>query len=478
MAKRHFSAAYYILPLLFFKRICDVWDEETAEAAELFGDADPVDFPEVHRFSVPDGCQWRDVREAPANIGAALSRAMREIERANPDTLYRVFGAADWGNREMLTDEILKDLVEGLSEVSLGNTAVGSDILGDAYEYLIGKFADITKRKKAGEFYTPRSVVRMMVDILDPKEGESIYDPATGTGGMLLGAIEHVERAGGDPRTFFGKIYGQEKNLTTSSIARMNLVLHGIEDFQIVREDTLRNPAFTDSSTGGLATFDCVIANPPFSLKEWGREIWEADPWGRAAYGLPPESYGDYAWVQHMVASMAAGSGRMAVVLPQGVLFRKAAEGRIRQALLERDLIEAVVGLAPNIFYGTGLAPAIMILRRTKPAARKKKVLVVVASSLFRKGRAQNFLDLEHAEQIVAWVRAFEDVEDRAKVVALDDIKAEDWTLNISRYVLPPIGEEMPPLPLAVAAFKQALAEARAAEERLREVLLEGGWLS
>ena len=293
---------------------------------------------------------------------------MREIERANPDTLYRVFGAADWGNREMLTDEILKDLIEGLSEVSLGNTAVSSDILGDAYEYLIGKFADVTKRKKAGEFYTPRSVVRMMVDILDPKEGESIYDPACGTGGMLLGAIEHVQRAGGDPRTFFGKIYGQEKNLTTSSIARMNLVLHGIEDFQIVREDTLRNPAFTDSSTGGLATFDCVIANPPFSLKEWGREVWEADPWGRAAFGLPPESYGDYAWVQHMVASMALRTGRMAVVLPQGALFRKGAEGDIRQALLEQDLIEAVIGLAPNIFYGTGLAPAVVILRRTKPA--------------------------------------------------------------------------------------------------------------
>jgi len=468
----------YILPLLFFKRICDVWDEETAEAAALYGDVDPVDYPEIHRFTVPAECHWRDVRETPANIGAALAHAMREIERSNPDTLYRVFGAADWGNREILTDEILKDLIEGLSEVSLGNTAVSSDILGDAYEYLIGKFADITKRKKAGEFYTPRSVVRMMVDILDPKEGESIYDPACGTGGMLLGAIEHVERAGGDSRTFFGKIYGQEKNLTTSSIARMNLVLHGIEDFQIVREDTLRSPAFTDSSTGGLATFDCVIANPPFSLKEWGREVWEGDPWGRAAFGLPPGSYGDFAWVQHMVASMAAGTGRMAVVLPQGALFRKAAEGRIRQALLERDLIEAVIGLAPNIFYGTGLAPAIVILRRLKPKARKEKVLIADAASLFRKGRAQNFLDLDHADQIVAWVRAFKDVEDRAKVVGLDDIKAEDWTLNISRYVLPPIGAEIPPLPEAVAAFKQALAEARLAEDRLREVLTEGGWFS
>ena len=223
----------YILPLLFFKRISDVWDEETADAVALFGDADPVDFPEVHRFTVPAGCHWRDVRETPANVGAALSRAMREIERANPDTLYRVFGAADWGNREMLTDEILKDLIEGLSEVSLGNESVTTDALGDAYEYLIGKFADVTKRKKAGEFYTPRSVVRMMVELLDPKAGESIYDPACGTGGMLLGAIEHVQRGGGDARTFFGRIYGQEKNLTTASIARMNLVLHGIEDFQV-----------------------------------------------------------------------------------------------------------------------------------------------------------------------------------------------------------------------------------------------------
>jgi type I restriction enzyme M protein len=468
----------YILPLLFFKRICDVWDEETAEATNLYGDVDPFDFPEVHRFNIPEGCHWGDVRATPSNVGAALSYAMREIERANPDTLYRVFGAADWGNREILTDEILKDLIEGLSEVPLGNTTVASDILGDAYEYLIGKFADVTKRKKAGEFYTPRSVVRMMIDILDPKAGESIYDPACGTGGMLLAAIDHVQRAGGDPRTFFGKIYGQEKNLTTSAIARMNLVLHGIEDFQVVREDTLRSPAFTDSSTGGLATFDCVVANPPFSLEEWGREVWEADPWGRAAYGLPPDSYGDYAWVQHMVASMALNTGRMAVVLPQGALFRKGAEGRIRQALLEQDLISAVIGLAPNIFFGTGLAPAVMILRRAKPAKRKEKVLVIDASSLFRKGRAQNFLDPEHAQKIVDWVRVFADVENYAKVVSLDKIKAEDWTLNISRYVLPPIGEEIPPLREAVAAFKLALSECRAAEDHLRDVLTEGGWLA
>lgn len=467
----------YILPLLFFKRISDVWDEETAEAAEFYGEVDPGHFDEVHRFLVPDGCHWDDVRGMPQNVGAALKHSMQEIERANPDTLYRVFGTADWGNKEKFSDELLKDMIEGFSSISLGNHDVDTDVLGDAYEYLVGKFADVNRRNKAGEFYTPRSVVRMMVEILDPKEGESIYDPACGTGGMLLAAIDHVKRNGGDPRTFFGKIYGQEKNLTTSSVARMNLVLHGIEDFQIAREDTLRDPAFTDGA-GGLATFDCVIANPPFSLKEWGREVWENDPWGRAQYGLPPDSYGDYAFVQHMIASMAqGGSSRMAVVLPQGALFRKSAEGKIREALLKEDLIEAVIGLAPNLFYGTGLAGCVVILRRKKSAKRKNKVLIIDASSLFRKGRAQNFLDPEHGEQIVKWFQAFEDVEDRAKVVALDEIKREGWTLNISRYVLPPIGEDIPPLPDAVAAFKEALTDARAAEDQLRIVLTEGGWL-
>jgi type I restriction enzyme M protein len=468
----------YILPLLFFKRISDVWDEETAEAQTLYGEADPSLYPEIHRFVIPDGCHWNDVREAASNVGAVLLRAMQEIERANPDTLYRVFGTADWGNREKFADELLKDLIEGFSSVRLGNQAVETDVLGDAYEYLVAKFADVARRNKAGEFYTPRSVVRMMVEILDPQPGESIYDPSCGTGGMLLGAIDHVTSKGGDARTFYGKIFGQEKNLTTSAIARMNLVLHGIEDFQIAREDTLRSPAFTDPSTGGLATFDCVIANPPFSLKEWGREVWEADPWSRAQFGLPPESYGDYAFVQHMIASMATtGNSRMAVVLPQGALFRKSAEGSIRQALLEEDLVEAVIGLAPNLFYGTQLAGCVAILRRNKPSERKNKVIIVDASNLFRKGQAQNFLEKEHSDEIVAWFRAFASVENCARVATLDEIKKEGWTLNISRYVSPPAGQDIPLLSEAVEAFKTAFNDARAAEDHLRNVLTKGGWL-
>lgn len=463
----------YILPLLFFKRICDVWDEEHEVMLAEYG----MDFADEHRFQVPEGCHWSNVRERAKNVGTMLQNAMRGIEAANQKHLYGVFGDTQWTNKERLPDELLKNLIEHFSALGIGNTRVSGDVMGDAYEYLIKQFADSTN-KKAGEFYTPRSVVRLMVDMLDPREGETVYDPACGTGGMLLAAVEHVRDRGGDPRTFFGRLYGQEKNLTTGSVARMNLFLHGVEDFEIERGDTLRAPVFTDPSTGGLATFDVVVANPPFSLEKWGREIWENDPWGRAFAGVPTDSSGDFAWVQHMVSSMAERRGRMAVVLPQGALFRGGVEGDIRRILLERDLVEAVIGLAPNLFYGTGLAACVLVMRQSKPSKRTKKVFVVDASTLFRKGRAQNFLESEHADQIVKWVDDFRDVPDRARVVSLGEIEKEGWTLNISRYVVPPVGEDTPPLHEAVAAFKQALERCRDAEDRLRTVIRKGGWLS
>ncbi len=465
----------YIFPLLFFKRICDVWDEEYQEIVDETGDEQLAWFPESHRFQIPEDCHWVDVRAKPSNVGAALQRSMREIEKANPDTLFGVFGDAQWSNKDRLSDELLKNLIEHFSSLPLGNKNVQSDLLGDAYEYLIKKFADATN-KKAGEFYTPRSVVRMMIEMLDPTEGEFIYDPACGTGGMLLAAVQHVKEMHGDVKRLRGKLYGQEKNLTTSAIARMNLFLHGIEDFKVERGDTLRTPLFFDGDR--LATFDCVIANPPFSLEKWGEDQWVNDPYGRNFAGLPPSSSGDFAWVQHMVKSMAEVSGRMAVVLPQGALFRKGAEGDIRQKLLEMDLVEAVIGLAPNLFYGTGLAACILVMRKRKPAARKKKVLVADASRLFKRGRAQNYLESDHASAILGWYRDFKDVEDAARVVSLDEIKSEDWTLNISRYVLPPLQEDIPPLPDAIKAFKDALTRCRDAEAKLEAVMAEGGWLS
>lgn len=465
----------YIFPLLFFKRISDVHDEEYQQALqESEGDEEYAQFPQNYRFQIPAGCHWQDVRQISTNIGQALQRAMRGIETANPDTLYGIFGDAGWSNKERLSDTLLRDLIEHFSQINLGNKAAKTDILGQAYEYLIKKFADATN-KKAGEFYTPRSVVRLMVNILDPQEGETIYDPACGTGGMLLEAIHHVQEHHGDDRTLWGKLFGQEKNLTTSAIARMNLFLHGAADFQIVRGDTLRQPAFFAGDQ--LATFDCVIANPPFSLEKWGEEGWASDPYGRNMGGVPPSKSGDYAWVQHMLKSMAPLTGRMAVVLPHGALFRMNKEGQIRQALLEKDWLEAVIGLGPNLFYGTSLAACIMVFRHRKPADRQGQLLLIDASQQFKTGRAQNELLPHHIQQIEQWYTNFADVPGRVRVVPLAEIKANQYNLNIPRYIEPVQEETLPTVEEALAHLRQAAVEAFTAEENLINLLKKEGLL-
>ena len=274
----------YVTPILFFKRISDVYDEETADALELSGgDEEYAAFPENHSFIIPDGCHWNDVREASTDVGKAIVEAMIGIERANPETLSGVFSSfddANWTDKSKLTDERLKDLIEHMSGLKVGNKNYSSDVMGDAYEYLIKKFADLSK-KNAGEFYTPRSIVKLMVMLLDPKPGDTVYDPACGTAGMLIEAIRRID----NKQLTYGKMYGQEKNLSTSAIARMNLYLHGARDFKIAQGDTLRAPAFI--SRGKLQTFDCVLANPPFSLDKWGADSFESDKYGRNMWGCP-----------------------------------------------------------------------------------------------------------------------------------------------------------------------------------------------
>ena len=466
----------YVFPLLFFKRISDVHDEEYRTALEESdGDEEYAQFPQNYRFQVPDDCHWNDARAVTTNVGQAMQKAMRGIEKANPETLYGIFGDAQWTNKDRLSDSLLRDLIEHFSRINLGNQSAQADILGQSYEYLIKKFADATN-KKAGEFYTPRSVVRLMVNILDPKEGESIYDPACGTGGMLLEAIHHVKENHGDDRTLWGKLFAQEKNLTTSAIARMNLFLHGASDFQVVRGDTLRSPAFF--SGGNLATFDCVIANPPFSLEKWGEEVWASDPYGRSFAGMPPGKTGDYAWVQHMIKSMAPKTGRMAVVLPHGALFRMGAEGRIRQKILGMDLLEAVIGLGPNLFYGAGLAACILVFRQRKSQDRRNKVLILNASKEFKTGRAQNELLPGHVEHIYGWYRDFKDVEGVARVVKLEEIAANDHNLNIPRYVEPKVEEKTLTVDEAMKRLKESAEAAFAAEDRLISILKREGLLT
>jgi type I restriction enzyme M protein len=459
----------YIFPLLFFKRISDVYDEEYQLALkESDGDKEYASLPEFHRFVIPKECHWKDVRETTVNVGQALEKAYRGIEKANQDYLYGIFGDAQWSNKNKLSDRLLIDLIEHFSQYDLANSKVDPDLLGQSYEYLIKHFADLTN-KKAGEFYTPRSVVHLMGLIIDAHEGESIYDPACGTGGMLIECIDHLKENDEDYRTL--KLFGQEKNLTSSSIARMNMFLHGVEDFQIARQDTLRNPAFFEGDE--LQTFDCVIANPPFSLKEWGEENWVNDPFGRNIAGVPPAGNGDMAWVQHMIKSMKSKTGRMAVVLPHGALFRKGAEGRIRKALLEMDLLEAVIGLGSNVFYGTQLAACILIFRSEKIKARKKKVLFIEASDQIRVGRAQNFLEKEHVERIFNWYSAFKDVENSVKVASMEMIKENDFNLNIPLYVEKVIEDNLPSVEVALAELKEAWNKSLEAEEKFKKVLNE-----
>lgn len=457
----------YIFPLLFFKRICDVYDEEYQKALkESEGDIEYASYPENHQFPIPEGCHWNDVRSHTVNVGNAISNAMRCIENANPNTLYGIFGDAQWTNKDRLSDKLLNDLIEHFSMYQLSNSNVEPDIAGQAYEYLIKKFADAAN-KKAGEFYTPRTVVRLMTKILEPKTGETIYDPACGTGGMLLEGVHYVKVNGGDVRTMH--LFGQEKNLTTSSIARMNLLLHGVEDFKIVRSDTLRQPAFFEVDK--LSTFDCVIANPPFSLKNWGEEIWINDPYGRNFAGLPPKSYGDYAWVQHMIKSMANTSGRMAVVLPHGALFRKGVERNIRKKILEMDVLEAVIGLGSNLFYGTTLAACILVFRNVKSINHKNRILFIDASKLYQSGRSQNYLLDEHVNQMVTLYKAFDNIKGATRVATIDDIKKNDYNLNISLYVEPMIEEEKISAEDALLYLEKALKESLEAEEKFKSLL-------
>jgi type I restriction enzyme M protein len=419
----------FIFPLLFYKRVSDVWEEEyRAALASSGGDLSYAQFAENHRFQIPEGAHWSDVRHAPKNVGAAIQKAMRAIETANPDMLDGIFGDAPWTNRERLPDETVKNLIEHFSTQTLSVANVPEDELGNAYEYLIKKFADDSGHT-AAEFYTNRTVVHLMTQLLAPQAGESIYDPTCGTGGMLISALDEVKRSGGEYRTL--KLYGQERNLITSSIARMNLFLHGVEDFEIIRGDTLADPKHIEGDC--LRQFDVILANPPYSIKQWSRDAWRSDKWGRNLLGTPPQGRADYAFQQHILASLTS-KGRSAALWPHGVLFRNE-EQSMRAKMIEQDWVEAVIGLGPNLFYNSPMESCIVICNRNKPAARKDKVIFIDAVNKVTRERAQSFLKPEHQLSILAAYKNFEDVPRFAKVATLAQIGANQGNLSIPLYV-------------------------------------------
>lgn len=422
----------FIFPLLFYKRLCDVYDEETQTAlAESSGDEAFAAFPENHRFQIPPESHWRETRQVPQNVGPALQSAMRAIETANPDKLYGIFGDAQWTNKDRLSDPMLHDLIEHFSSLSLTIANLPEDELGQGYEYLIKKFADDSGHT-AAEFYTNRTVVHLMTEMLQPQPGESIYDPTCGTGGMLLSCIAQLRRQNKEWRNV--RLYGQERNLMTSSIARMNCFLHGIEDFRIERGDTLSEPKFVEGDK--LMQFDVVLANPPYSIKQWDRAAFASDPWGRNIYGTPPQGRADYAFWQHILQSLDSKTGRCAILFPHGVLFRQE-EAEMRRRLIEADLIECVLGLGPNLFYNSPMEACVVICRTSKPKERQGKILFINAVNEVTRERAQSFLTDEHIQRIVMAYNSFSDELGFTHIASLEEIRARDGNLSIPLYVAP-----------------------------------------
>lgn len=420
----------FIFPLLFFKRLCDVFDEETVTALrESGGDRDFALFPENHRFQVPADAHWREIRKVSRDVGRGLQQAMRTIETANPDKLFGIFGDAQWTNKERLSDAMLRDLFEHFSSLELTVANLPEDELGQGYEYLIKKFADDSGHT-AAEFYTNRTVVHLMTEMLDVQPGESVYDPTCGSGGMLLSCVTHLRNQKKEWRNV--KLYGQERNLMTSSIARMNCFLHGIEDFRIERGDTLAEPKLVEGDR--LMRFDVLLANPPYSIKQWDRYAFASDPWGRNLYGTPPQGRADYAFQQHILQSLRPKTGRCAVLWPHGVLFRQE-EAEMRRKLIEADLIECVLGLGPNLFYNSPMEACVVVCRTQKPKARRGKILFINAVNEVTRERAQSFLTDGHLQRVVEAYRDFKDEPGFTRVVPIEEIRAKDGNLSIPLYV-------------------------------------------
>ncbi|MDP5201228.1 class I SAM-dependent DNA methyltransferase [Flavobacterium sp. DG2-3] len=420
----------YIFPLLFFKRICDVYDEEFEKALkESNGDLEYASFAEHHHFLVPKKAHWKKVRETTVNIGLAIQEAMREIEKANPETLFGIFGDASWTNKDRLSDATLTNLVEHFSQHTLNIKNVPDDKLGNAYEYLIKEFADDSGHT-AAEFYTNRTVVKLMTMIMDPQPGESVYDPTCGSGGLLLNCALHLKEEGKEYRTL--KLYGQEINLITSAIARMNMFMHGIEEFQIVRGDTLAQPSLLENDE--LKKFNVILANPPYSIKAWDRKSFESDPYGRNLWGTPPQGCADYAFQQHIQKSLDVNNGRSISLWPHGILFRDS-EAEIRRKMIEEDLVECVIGLGPNLFYNSPMEACLLITNNKKAKHKKGKILFINAVDQVKQEKTIGYLLQSHIETIFNAYNLFKDIDNLSVVKRNSEVLDNKGNMSINLYV-------------------------------------------
>lgn len=420
----------YIFPLLFFKRISDLWDEEYELAkAESGGDLEYAQFAENHRFQIPDGCHWDDVRKKTINVGSFLQKALNGIEKANFEMLHDVFGDAQWTNKRRMSDEKMLDLIEHFSKMDLSVANVPHDIMGEGYEYLIKKFADDSGHT-AAEFYTNRTVVKLMTEITNPQPGDSIYDPTCGSGGILLGSALHVKEQAKEYRTL--KLYGQELNLITSAIARINMFMHNVDEFLIVQGDTLDSPQILENDE--LKQFDVIMANPPYSVKKWSQQKWMNDPFGRNIWGTPPQGCADYAFQQHIMKSLNPESGRSVVLWPHGVLFRDSEAG-IRRRMIEEDYVDAVIGLGKNLFYNSSMESCLLVCRMKKPEERKGKIIFIDAKEELRIDRTNAWLEPQHIKKISDAYWKFKEVEGFVTIVSNKDVLENNGNMSLQLFV-------------------------------------------
>lgn len=418
----------YIFPLLFFKRLSDVYDEESEKAEEEYGE-EALEWDESHQFKIPEGAHWSDVRNVSQDVGKAIAEAFHKIETANPEKLQGIFGDASWTNKNRLPDRLLKDLMEHFSSRTLSIANCPADELGQGYEYLIKKFADDSGHT-AQEFYTNRTVVELMTEMLEPQSGESIYDPTCGSAGMLISAVAYLKQQNKEWRNL--EIYGQEIVTLTAAIARINLILHGVQDFKIVNADTLKTPAFTDHNK--LQQFDLVLANPPYSIKKWDRTAFESDKYGRNFLGTPPQGRADYAFFQHILKSMNPTTGRCAILFPHGVLSRND-ELSMRKALVQLDLVEAVIGIGKSLFYNSPMEACIIICRSKKTSQRRKKILFINAKNEVTRKNAQSYLEPEHISRIAKVYKNYSVEEGFSNIADIEEIAANNYSLGIPKYV-------------------------------------------
>ena len=420
----------YIFPLLFFKRVSDLWDEEYQTALkESKNDLTYAEFADQHRFQIPKGCHWEDVRKKTVDVGAYLQKALNGIEKANFEMLHDVFGDAQWTNKRRMSDEKMLDLIEHFSKMKLTIAEVPHDIMGEGYEYLIKKFADDSGHT-AAEFYTNRTVVKLMTQITDPNSSESIYDPTCGSGGILLSAALHLKEQGKEYRTL--KLYGQELILITSAIARINMFMHNVDEFLIVQGDTLDSPQILENDE--LKKFDVIMANPPYSVKKWSQSKWMNDPFGRNIWGTPPQGCADYAFQQHIMKSLNPETGRCVVLWPHGVLFRDS-EAEIRKRMIELDFVDAVIGLGKNLFYNSSMESCLLVCRMKKPKERKGKIIFIDAKEELRIERTYAWLEPQHIKKISGAYWKFKDAEGFAKVMGNEKVLENNGSMSLQLYI-------------------------------------------